>query len=117
MIGPIMLLEVLIIIVIGIRHVIKLHKIRQEGKLLQQPEFERIGRILAFVSSIALIIIPRILDIKNKHDDQSLLVYVVIATVGFIVLFIGIKFRIYAYENLKDTPKWAKKIINIFYQD
>ncbi len=111
MIGIILLLEVLIVIFLSVRYVAELYKATRGGAKVLQEKMNTLSKYIVWLGIGIIVIFPRILNVKYKHDDTSSIMYIFISTLGFIIFYIGSRLRIYSYRKPEETPKWMKKIV------
>jgi hypothetical protein len=107
-------LELILVIVIGVQHILKLHKYESRGITVRQTALERLGRVMALLGSASVILVPRLLGVRYHVDDKSALIYFVITTLSFCVFIIGSQFQIAAFQKAEDTPRWIKQFMSLW---
>lgn len=108
------IIEVIVIVIAGVRHIIRVIKLEKSGFLLNQIQTERIGRILTFLGSFGTIYLQRLLVAKHDYSDNATIITFLVGTVGLFVFYIGIKFRESAYKKSEENRKWIKWIMNLW---
>ncbi len=109
MIGLIILFEVIILVVILTKSVVRHRKLAQKGPILQ-TRLKKIGGNMTAVSAIGSVLISKIIG----ADQEDALLQLLIATTGLVGFYIGLKISEYSYFDTKDTPKWIPRLIKFF---
>ncbi len=112
MIELLLLIEIVIVVFVGILHLIEVRKFRNDKVTLKQPDLEKIGRYLAMLGIIIIIIGPSVLDVRYKYDDKSALIYFIAISSGFLVFFVGVKLRLHSYRPKEENPEWLSNLVD-----
>lgn len=109
-----LLLGLILVSVFGVHHIIKMQRLVNSRAQLKQESLEKAGRILAWTGSISAVGLPRLFGVRYKYDNPSTLIASALYAVGFIVMFIGFKFRLAAYKTKEETPAWISRALTLW---
>src|ERR1700722_4621565 len=95
-------IEWLLLLVIGIRYIIKFNRLDRSRAEIKQMYLSKTGKVLSTTGALIAFFGPRVLNVRYAHDDQSTLIAVLTYTVGFLVMFIGFQLRLASYKTKEE---------------
>lgn len=109
-----LLLGLILVVVFGIQHLIKMQRLENSRAVLKQPSLFKSGRILGWVGFVVALGGPRLLNVRYKYDDTSALIATSIYALGFALIFISFKFRISAFQTKEKNPAWMTLLLSLW---
>jgi hypothetical protein len=108
-----LIVEVVIIIVAGIRFLVKGYRFLRRGVKFKQQKLSTMGQLAGFTGLFLVVGLPRILGVRGDDSEHALLIYLLSTSIGTWLIIIGTQLGLAAYKSADETPKWMKWLLNI----
>lgn len=108
------IVEIIVFIFFALKHVINTIIWNIKGIKTEQIKIKILGSILSFIGIFGANWLIQYLDLENNHDDSGMIYGFFFTIIGFLLFYIGIKFRVASYKKPEETPIWINWIMNFW---
>lgn len=106
-------LEVIIIVVAAIRYLVKGYGFVSRGIKFEQPKLSSTGQIVGLIGLFLVVGLPRIAGVRDDYSEHGLVIYLVMTSIGTLLIVIGTQLGLAAYRSKEKSSKWVRGVSNI----
>src|SRR5579863_9696524 len=100
----VMVLELLVLVVSGLRFLIKGFGALKDHNKIKQPKLSTAGEIIGCVGLFLVIGLTRVLGVRGTYSTSTISEYDLIVFVGLLLILTGSQFVLAGYETEENTP-------------